>query len=190
MSAHLHPHRRVLSLDVGFRRDPSAGTVIDYCDDLYTLREVLELRPPPGGHLVPSVTLEALIALGRRQHCTTLAFDQHYASYVREVAPPEWNLVEAPAGMTGKAEMYTVARRLIAEGKVAIPAGQKRLLAQLRAVVSKPTSGGGISITSPRRGGSHGDIASSFVLGLWASRSFMSFDYQRALQTMRELGVI
>ena len=58
-------------------------------------------------------------------------------------------------------------RALLHESKVRIPAGNRRLLQQLRQVVSKPTPGGQLTITSPRRGGAHGDLASAFVLAAW-----------------------
>ncbi len=180
----------VLGLDTGFRKDPSAGVVVRHEGELYQVAECVEIRPPAGGRLVPSVTIEALLERGKHHRASTLACDQHYVDTVREHAIG-FSVREAPGGITGKLEAFTKARRLIHEGKVRIPAGQRRLLAQLRQVVQRPTSGGQLQITIPRRGGAHGDLASAFVLALWASADLEGFSperLRRMTQTMRELG--
>ena len=173
-------------LDTGFRKDPSAGVVVRRNGDMYEVAECVEIRPPKGGRLVPSVTLEQLFERAKHHHCGVAVADGHYIETVREHASGI-ELQEAPSGIAGKADAYTVARRLINEGKVRIPAGNKRLLAQLRQVVQKPTAGGQLVIKSPRRGGAHGDLASAFVLALWAVADSVS--YEAMIESMRGLGV-
>jgi hypothetical protein len=76
-------------------------------------------------------------------------------------------LVDAPTGAEGKAQSYQRMRALLHEGRVRLP-DHPRLLRQLREVISRPTSGGGISLTSPRwRKGGHGDLVSALVLALY-----------------------
>lgn len=188
----LEPAGGVCSLDTAFRKDASAATIVRPSPRLRGIiecAECVEIRPAQGQRLVPTETLKQLLARAREHKCRTLAFDQHYADLVHEVAGNEFQCIEAPGGLTGKIDVYQAARTLIHEGKVRIPAGNRRLLNQLREVVSKPTSGGGITITSPRRPGSHGDLASAFVLALWAHRSELQFDYEAAVAGMREMGV-
>lgn len=175
-----------IGLDTGFRKDPSAGVVVRRSADMYEVAECVEIRPPKGGRLIPSATLQELFRRAKHHRCAVAVADGHYIETVREHSAGI-DLQEAPAGVTGKVDVYTFARRLINEGKVRIPAGNKRLLAQLRQVVQKPTPGGQLSITSPRRGGAHGDLASAFVLALWVIANTGSYD--RMLQTMKEMGI-
>jgi hypothetical protein len=186
----VRPDPATLGLDTGFRKDPSAGVVVRSVGDLYVVAECVEIRPEPGKRLIPSVTIKQLLARGDDHRCSSVACDQHYVETVREHAGGV-DLVEAPGGMPGKVETYTHVRTLLKEGKVRIPAGNKRLLSQLRQVVSKPTPGGGLTITSPRRAGAHGDLVSAFVIGLWAVSAAASADTQilRMVQGMRRMGV-
>lgn len=186
----VHPAPATMGLDTAFRKDPSAGVAIRRIGDWFVVAQSVEIRPPAGGRLVPSDTIKQLLETATLHRCGSVAADQHYIETVREHAG-QLELTEAPGGMPGKVETHTHVRRLMAERKVRIPAGNKRLIAQLRQVVSKPTSGGGLTITSPRRGGAHGDLASAFVLALWAV-SLHAVDeaaYTRALENMRALGI-
>jgi hypothetical protein len=130
--------------------------------------EVVEIRPAKGERLVPSATIKQLLQRAAFHGCREAVADQHYIESVREHANG-FMVIEAPGGLEGKTIAYLAARTAISEGRVRIPAVQTRLIQQLREVISKPTPGGNLTISSPRRGGSHGDIASSFVLGVWAS---------------------
>jgi len=99
--------------------------------------------------------------------------DAHYRESSREhLSPHGLDHIDAPAGRDGKTEVYLNAKKLIHERRVRIP-NHPRLLTQLRQIVSRPAPGGGVVITSPRRkgGGGHGDLASAFVLALWAARN-------------------
>jgi hypothetical protein len=158
-------------LDTGFRKDPSAAVIARRgreAGSLVEIAEVVEIVPPKGGRLVPSETVKALLARGTHHGCTTVVADGHYIETVREHAKG-FSLLEAPGGATGKAEAHVAARTLINEGQVRFSGAQKKLLQQLRDIVSKPLAGGQIAISSPRRAGSHGDLASACVLALWAA---------------------
>lgn len=186
----LPPQRREeaaasLGLDTGFRKDPSAGVVVRRSGEVYEVAECAEIKPPKGGRLVPSKTVQALLERGKHHRCGVVVADQHYIETVREHAHG-FDLREAPGGIRGKLDTYTLARRLINEGKVRIPAGHKRLIAQLRQVTQRPTPGGQLTITSPRTGGAHGDLASAFVVALWSIAR--TDDYEKMLGTLRSMG--
>lgn len=158
-------------LDTGFRKDPSAAVIGRQGrapGSRVEVAEVVEIAPTPGKPLVPSVTIKALLDRARHHRCTNVIADQHYIESVREHASG-FSLVEAPGGAPGKVEAHLAARTMINEGRVRISAKHTRLLAQLRDIVARPMPGGTISISSPRRAGAHGDIASAFVLVLWAA---------------------
>lgn len=156
-------HRAWMGLDTGFRKNPSGGVVVRDTGAKLEVAECVEIAPPKGGRLVPSETVKALVERAKFHHCESLIADQHYIETVREHSVG-MQLIEAPSV---PADAYIVARDAIAEGRVRISAQHQRLIAQLREVTAKPTSGGGISISSPNRGTSHGDVASAFVLAVW-----------------------
>jgi hypothetical protein len=59
-----------------------------------------------------------------------------------------------------------------------------RLLAQLKAIIAKPTPAGGLSISSPRRvNGGHGDLVSALVLCLAALPSSYAPKWMRNIVT-------
>ena len=95
--------------------------------------------------------------------------DHHEYYAAQEHLPPGCLLMAAPGGQTGKIDSYTRSRDLLHGGFVRIPAQYSKLAQQLRETISKPTSGGGMLISSPRCGGAHGDIASAAVLALASS---------------------
>jgi len=156
--------RACMGLDTGFRKNPSGGVVVrERSDKTLLVSECVEITPPKGGRLVPSETMKALMERAKFHYCTQVVADQHYIETVREYTG-SLTLVEAPSV---PAEAYVATRDAIAEGRVRISAQHQRLISQLREVVSKPTAGGNISISSPNRGTSHGDVASAFVLAVW-----------------------
>jgi hypothetical protein len=156
-------------LDTGFRKDPSAAVIARQGrekGDPVEVSEVVEIAPEKGRRLVPSETIKKLLARAEHHGCSTVIADQHYIETVREYAVG-FALLEAPGGAPGKVEAHVAARAMINEGRLRISAKHKKLLAQLREIVGRPMPGGGIAISSPRRGGAHGDIASALVLVLW-----------------------
>ncbi len=165
------PHARTVhvaaGVDLGFRNDASALVVVHRDGELIRVAETVELRPEKGRPLVPSAVVGTFAEVAKRHGVRTLVADLVYVESLRELAAHHGlSVTTAPQGQCGKVAAYTTARNLLAEGRVDIAKGDKRLLAQLREVVGKPTQGGSFSITSPRRRGSHGDLAAAAVLAL------------------------
>lgn len=160
----------VAAADFGFRSDSSALAIVRIERPRFVVAELLELRPERGKPLQPSVVVQTFAEVCRRHRVRTLATDAHYIEAIREFAAAGGlGLYEAPSGATGKLETHTRARSLLHEGRVQLP-NHRRLLAQLRDIHSRPLPGGSLSIWSPRRQGSHGDLASALVLALWAAQ--------------------
>lgn len=158
-------------VDPAFRSDSFAAVVVRRDKEgIFEAAECFERRPQKGSPLVPSAVMAEACAVGKRHGAREICTDSYYLEAVREHAQRNgFGLNVAPEGQKGKAMIYLAARELLHAGKVRIPAGMRELIRQLREVVSKPTPGGGISISSPRRGGMHGDLVSAFVLALWRS---------------------
>jgi len=76
-------------------------------------------------------------------------------------------LASAPEGASGKEAVYRRVKTLLHEGRVVLPRACARLVRQLKDVMMRPTSGGGVQILSPRKAGGHGDIVSAWVLAVW-----------------------
>lgn len=156
--------------DPGFTRDASAGVIVrrEPDSDTYTVVEVFERRPEKGKPLVPSAVVAAFAEVVKRHGGDELTSDVHYVESIREHArTARIDLVTIPGGAAGKVGTYLAVRDIVHAGRLQIPKGQRRLLEQLRELTSRPTPGGGMTITSPRRRGSHGDIASALVCALW-----------------------
>lgn len=158
------------AIDLGLVRDSSTCVIVLASRGVYTVADTLEVRPEPGAPLQPSVVVARFAEMCERYNVSSVVADLHYAESVREhLARYGLELRPCPPGQEGKARTYVAARALIAEGRVHLP-DDPRLLGQLRAVRSRPTPGGALSITSPRRKGSgHGDLASAAVLALFAA---------------------
>ena len=155
-----------MGADFGFRSDASALCVSRLEGDLYRVADLREVRPQRGAPLQPSVVVAGFAEVARNYGATSVIADRHYEEAVREhLGTHKLRLVPAPDGLAGKLEVYTRARALLHEGRVRLPA-HARLIAQLKAVTSAPTPGGGLTIRSPRRAGAHGDLVSAFVLAL------------------------
>ncbi len=154
--------------DFAFRRNSSALAVVEREDDRYELAHLDEQRPVKGTPLKPSAVCESFAATVLRFGCGDVACDSHERDQVaEELAQYGLSALAAPEGQAGKAEMFLLARRIFREGKLTIPK-HARFLAQLRGVMSKPSPGGGMTITSPRSAdGAHGDLVSAFVAAVW-----------------------
>lgn len=159
--------------DFGFRSDSSALAIVRRTEDgrAFELAALEELRPGKGAPLLPSAVVASFATLARSYGCTWVMADSHYREAMREaLAEHRLALAPAPEGQIGKAETYVRARVLLHQGALRLPK-HDRLIAQLKEVISKPTPGGGLSLSSPRRsgGGGHGDLVSALVLALWAA---------------------
>jgi hypothetical protein len=153
--------------DLGFVSDSSALVIVHRYGHVYEVAELLEMKPGKDEPLRPSEVIEAFARIARKHGAIGIMSDVHYREAVREsLRSADLVLYPAPEGSTGKIAVYTKAKALFAEGRVRIP-DHPKLLRQLREISGKATSGGSLSITSPRGPGGHGDIVSALVLALY-----------------------
>lgn len=154
--------------DFGFRSDSSALVVVQRDTEVYTVSDVVELRPEKDKPLQPSAVVANFAGVANRYGATSVRADGHYRESIREhLSHSKLYLWPAPEGAIGKAETYQLARTLLLEKRVRLPK-HDRLLRQAKEVIARPTAGGGVSISSPRwRTGGHGDLVSAFVLALY-----------------------
>lgn len=161
-----------VGVDPALVSDAAAGVVV-HRDGAGVLRvaDVLELRPERGRPLALDFVVGKFAGLALRHGARAVTSDAHMLSEVRRHAQPFAVRVSAiPGGSNGKQRCYQHARDLVRAGRLRFPPGCERLVAQLSEVVARPTSGGGLSITSPRRSGSHGDLCAALVAALWAAK--------------------
>ena len=157
--------------DLGFVSDSSAlvGTTVA---EPFEVVVIEEQRPKKGAPLKPSEVLGGFAETMKLYGGREFVADAHYRESAKEHLETRGiEFVDAPAGQTGKAEMYLHAKKVFHERRVRLP-NLPRLLTQIRQIVAKPLPGGGMQITSPRRrgGGGHGDLVSALVNSLWAAR--------------------
>lgn len=156
--------------DFGFVSDSSALCIVQFVAGFYQLSELIELRPEKGSPLQPSGVVSAFAIDCARFGVRHLAADGHYREAIREHTEASGlRLRDLPEGQSGKIEQYSQVRALLHEGKCRISRDAKKLITQLREVVAKPTPGGSLSITSPRKKGGHGDLASAYVGAVWSA---------------------
>ena len=153
--------------DFGFTRDSSALVGVARAASRFAVCDLLELTPS-AGPLKPSETVAAFAARVKAFGGSTMTADMHYRESIREaLAQHELYLLNAPEGVRGKNDTYAIARTVLHAGEMRLPR-HERFLRQLAQVESRPTSGGLLSISSPRwSGGGHGDIVSAWVLATW-----------------------
>lgn len=162
-------YRYACGVDFGFKSDSSALVVVQFDGEVYMVVDAQELRPSAQAPLQPSEVVAAFAKVAQEFGCTHVITDGHYREAIAEhLRTHNLGIIDAPQGATGKVESYARARAVLHEGRCVLP-NEPRLLSQLRGVVSKPTPGGGVSISSPRKpGGGHGDLVSAWVLAVHA----------------------
>lgn len=133
------------------------------------LVDVLELRPKAGEPLKPSEVCKAFAERMKPWGIKQLMCDGHNREAAREyLTSAGISIEDAPEGQGGKEQTYVDTRAKLKEGRIAIPKEPKRLLLQLGEVQSTQGLRGRLTIKSPLRpDGSHGDLASAFVLAVW-----------------------
>jgi hypothetical protein len=153
--------------DFGFVHDSSTLATVHWRAGVALVADLFEARPEPGSPLKPSRVCADFAKRARAHGGDCVMADSHYREAVREHLEVEGlYLLGAPEGQGGKASSYVKARSLMREGRVRLPKDD-RLLRQLREVTAKPVPGGGLSVSSPRGPGGHGDLVSALVLALW-----------------------
>ncbi len=162
--------------DLALVRDSSALAIVakDSAAN-FGLIETDEKKPEKGAPLKLSLVVKGFASVLRRHDLDEFTADNHAKEPAREWADLEGITIDnAPEGREGKWLTYSFLRSLLNECRYALP-NNPRLIAQLRAVRSKPMPGGGYQITSPRRKGTgHGDLVSALVLGTWAAENATS----------------
>jgi hypothetical protein len=159
--------------DFGFVSDASVVAIAERREAEVFLLALEEQRPQQGAPLRPSAVVADFATVVRHYKLREIMSDGHYAEAIREhLKEHGLRLRSAPEGQSGKVETYVEVRRLVNEHALRIPRHQ-RLIAQLKGITVRPTSGGGLQISSPRQaGGGHGDCASAAILAIYqASRS-------------------
>jgi hypothetical protein len=154
--------------DLGFVSDSSTLAGVANLDGRLTVIALDEIRPSKGHPLRPKAVIDAFASTMALYGAKSFMADQFARESAKEHFDPHGVRFEnAPAGQSGKSDVYIHAKKLIHEGRVRLP-NHPRLLTQLRQVVSRPMPGGGTAISIPRRrGAGHGDLASALVLALW-----------------------
>ncbi|HEX3594011.1 MAG TPA: hypothetical protein VHU80_02885 [Polyangiaceae bacterium] len=156
--------------DIALVKDSSAIGAVYAEEGGFRIGEMLELRPARGAPLKLSEVIRTFCAFTRRHGARTFTADHHAIEPAREHLIDGVSIVPAPGGQDGKESTYVEAKKALVEGRLRIPGEYKRFAEQARAVVATARSGGGVAISSPRRGGAHGDLVSAFVLALLAAQ--------------------
>jgi hypothetical protein len=153
--------------DVAFVRDPAALCITERRGNHVVILALEERRPARGAPLKPSELAADFGEIAKSYRVNTIACDRHYSEALREhLATLGVRLVHGPDGQAGKTEVFLLLRQLVNERRLRIPR-HARLIGQLKSLISRPTPGGGLQITSPRRGGGHGDLCSALTLSIW-----------------------
>lgn len=151
--------------DFGFQRNSSALAVVHLAESLWTVGELLELRPDAGAPLRPSDVCAQFAARLRMHGGPPLMADAHYRqSIVEHLAQYQLGYIDAPTDVPAT---YVRFRTLLHQGQIVLPR-DRDLVRDLAEVTSKPTATGRISIKLPERpGGAHADRVSALVLAIW-----------------------
>ena len=167
--------RNTCGVDPAFRSDSAGACVGGRVPSLlappgfalYGVRDLLELTPRPGAPLVPGEVVGSFAGLARPYGVKELVTDYHYPESVKEHAGK--HKLNTVLGPTDKVELYTRVRTTLALSSVSlgIHALSPKLAKQIKQTLQKPTTQGSLSIFSPRTPGSHGDLASAWVLMMW-----------------------
>jgi len=169
-------------VDLGFSRDSSALIILRETEDRIGLEicEIMEWKSKAGRELKPSEVIRAIAALCDKHGARILGLDSHALSFVREhLEGTSIRIVEVPTTNRGKADMFARLQSAFTEGILTLP-DHTRLKRQLTEVVIRPGQSGVARITSPRRGGSHGDLVSALIAAIWAARGHNGGDaYQK-----------
>ena len=158
---------RCIAADFGFKYDSSTAMCIAYNGTKYIVIDSIELRPSPGAPLKPSVVVDSIAEFAKKYQCPFVIADSYSREAIREyLSAHGLGIQEPPDGITGKMETYARAKAMLHQDRCEIP-DSPRLKNQMRAITAKGTSGGKLSIQSPRKKTQgHGDLVSAWVLGV------------------------
>jgi hypothetical protein len=177
--------------DLAFVKDSSALVIVEKTGETFRPISIDEMRPTQSRDLKPSEVYKRFAARLHEFDLRDVVVDIHEQSNTREqLQLLGIGILPAPGGESGKVKMYTLMRTLLQEGRLELPQ-LPRLINQLKSLVMRPTSGGGMRIEAPRRGrgSGHGDIVSALVCALVHHAHFTPHKYKGAeLENLRRGG--
>ncbi len=160
-----------IGVDLGFVKDSSAFVAVkqDPKTGVCTVLDALELKPGKGRPLSTEQVLRELACFCERFGQTRVYLDGFVYEQAKEIARMcklRLTLVAVPQSNSAREQRFGFVVDLFRAGRVVIPRSLSQLTEELARFQSTPKSGGGHSITIPRTGGSHGDLASAFILAI------------------------
>lgn len=157
-------------VDLGLARDAAAQAFAAGNGKRCSILHARELRPQKGAPLKLSEVVAAFaLAPKGTYNVSRWCADAYAREPAREYTSSYGiTIVPAPVEQAARAETWLRAKKLAAEGSLALPPPPCPLIAQLRTVIAKPTAGGIVQITIPRRRdvGRHGDLAAAAILAI------------------------
>lgn len=159
-----------IGCDLGFTRDSSALVAVQFTGRVYEAVAIQELRPRPGAPLKPSEVIRKFTSLVRSYQADGVISDGYYREALHEaLTEHKLLLIDAPAGTTGKAEVFQRTRACLHDGLIKLPDNSlgRRLVQQGKLVTAKAAPGGTTTIKVPRKIGlGHGDLVSAWTLAV------------------------
>lgn len=156
--------------DLGFTRDSSALVAVQFTGTHYECVAIQELRPKPGQPLKPSQVIEKFAILTKSLGADGTIADGYYREALHEaLSDHHLVLIDAPAGTTGKADVFQRTRSVLHDTRVKLPdnALGRRLVQQAKLVTARAAPGGTVTIKVPRKIGlGHGDLVSAWTLAV------------------------
>lgn len=152
--------------DLALVRDAAALVVVHEQGGEYYVTEVIEKKPQKNSPLKLSEVIKDFSAVALRHNATEIEVDHHELEAAREHCPDDVSLVACDGGQQAKVDTYSRVRDILHDGRLHVPPQFQRVALQLRDVVKRPMSGGGMRIFSPHRNNAHGDLVSALVLAI------------------------
>lgn len=169
--------------DWGFESDSCALALAWTEEASVCVGSLDEEQPKPGAPLAPGDVVGNFAVTLKDRACASVMSDAHYRqSVIEHLTPHGLVLDDAPTGQEGNAAVWLKVRELVNSKRLRLPRHQ-RLIAQLKAVRSRPRPGGGLQIILPRKGknSGHCDLAVAMALAVWQA-SADGYDYGKALE--------
>jgi len=182
-----------LGADIGLVRDSSALVACGarFLRGVAQLRvlSTIEKKPERGKPLKLSEVVDAFAGECKRLRVREFMADGHAREPAREWAEQAGIEIAArPEGPNAVFETFVAVRQALTDRRLKLPR-HPRLLAQLRAVATRPTTGGRWQVVQPRRAGNaHGDLVSALVLAAWKAERLAASDVGDELLVIPKLG--
>ncbi len=124
---------------------------------------------PGAKPLRPSVVFREAMVEIEAQGAESLCCDNHYWATVVEVTETHnVDLVPFPSDADAIAKAFVRVRVLLGARAIDLRNASDRLIDELKETMGKPLKSGVVSISHPRRGHAHGDLARAFVASIYA----------------------